>query len=43
MFGIGPPEIIAIAVLALILLGPERFPELARGAGKAMDEFWSMR
>ena len=43
MFGIGPLELIAIAVLALILLGPERFPELARGAGKAMGEFWSMR
>ena len=39
MFGISMPEMIVILVIALIVLGPKRLPELAKSLGKAMGEF----
>jgi len=33
------PELIVILVVALVVLGPKRLPELARTLGKAMAEF----
>jgi sec-independent protein translocase protein TatB len=39
MFGIGMPELILIAVVALIVLGPKRLPDLAQSMGRAMREF----
>ena len=39
MFGIGMPELLLILVLALIVLGPKKLPELARALGKGMAEF----
>ncbi len=39
MFGLSFTEVLIIAVLALILLGPEQLPTAARTAGKWMREF----
>jgi len=39
MFGIGLPELIIIMVIALIVIGPSKLPELARALGKGMAEF----
>ncbi len=39
MFGIGVQELAIIAVLALLIFGPKRLPELARTVGKGLAEF----
>jgi len=39
MFGIGMPELLIILGLALVILGPKKLPDLARGLGRAMKEF----
>ena len=39
MFNIGTGEFILIAVVALLVLGPTRLPEFARGIGKFIREF----
>lgn len=39
MFNLGAGEIAVIMIVALLLLGPDKLPELARGIGKFVREF----
>jgi TatA/E family protein of Tat protein translocase len=39
MFNIGFPELLIILAIALIIFGPNKLPELAKGLGRAMREF----
>ena len=39
MFGIGTTEVLVILVVALIVLGPAKLPEIAKSLGKALSEF----
>ena len=41
MVNVGPLEILLVAIIALIVLGPARLPEMARSVGKGMREFRS--
>ena len=38
-FGIQPIHLILIVVVALIIFGPSRLPEIGRGLGKSLNEF----
>jgi Tat protein translocase TatB subunit len=39
MFGIGTPELLVILIIALVVVGPQRLPELGRTVGRALREF----
>jgi sec-independent protein translocase protein TatA len=39
MPNIGPLEIVVILIVALVIFGPKRLPELGRSAGKGIREF----
>ncbi len=38
MFGIGPEELMLVALIALLVLGPERMPKLMRDLGKVLGD-----
>lgn len=39
MPSVGPMEIVVALILALIVFGPKRLPDLGRSVGKGMREF----
>jgi TatA/E family protein of Tat protein translocase len=39
MFGLGMPELIVIFVIALVVFGPKKLPELGKALGKGIAEF----
>ncbi len=39
MFGIGVPELILILVVALIIFGPAKLPEVGKAIGRSITEF----
>jgi sec-independent protein translocase protein TatA len=40
--GVGPAELIVILIIALIVLGPRRLPEVGRAVGKTLRDFRNM-
>ena len=38
-FGLQPIHLIFIVIVALLIFGPRRLPEIGRGVGKAINEF----
>jgi sec-independent protein translocase protein TatA len=39
MFNVGPTELMVILVLALIVFGPKKLPEMGKSIGKGLREF----
>ena len=39
MFGIGAPELVVILVIALIVFGPGKLPEIGSALGKGVRDF----
>lgn len=39
MYGLGFPELLLILVVALLIFGAARLPEVGRSIGKALNEF----
>jgi sec-independent protein translocase protein TatA len=41
MGSLGPAELIIIAIIALLIFGPKKLPDLGSGLGKAIRDFTS--
>ncbi|MEW6620948.1 MAG: twin-arginine translocase TatA/TatE family subunit [bacterium] len=39
MFGIGMPELILILIIAMVIFGPKKLPELGQAIGRGIKEF----
>ncbi|MGK7898286.1 MAG: TatA/E family twin arginine-targeting protein translocase, partial [Xenococcus sp. (in: cyanobacteria)] len=39
VFGIGLPEMAVIAIIALLVFGPKKLPEIGRSLGKTLRSF----
>jgi sec-independent protein translocase protein TatA len=39
MFNVGPTELMVILILALIVFGPKKLPEMGKSIGKGLSEF----
>ena len=39
--GVGPMEIVIVAIIALIVLGPKKLPDAGRSLGRGLREFKS--
>ncbi|QYX34294.1 twin-arginine translocase TatA/TatE family subunit [Sphaerospermopsis torques-reginae] len=39
MFGLGWPEIVIIAIVAILIFGPKKIPELGGALGKSLRNF----
>ncbi|SDF59525.1 twin-arginine translocase TatA/TatE family subunit [Sporolituus thermophilus] len=39
MFGLGMPELILILIIALVVFGPSKLPEMGSALGKTIREF----
>lgn len=39
MFNVGPTELLVILILALIVFGPNKLPEVSRSIGRGLREF----
>ena len=38
MFGIGPQEFVVVVIIAMVVLGPRRLPQMARELGRFVSE-----
>jgi sec-independent protein translocase protein TatA len=38
-FGVGPAEVLVLLIVALLVFGPKRLPEMGRSLGRGMREF----
>jgi sec-independent protein translocase protein TatA len=38
-FNVGPLELVVVLVIALVILGPKRLPEVGKSIGRGMREF----
>jgi sec-independent protein translocase protein TatA len=39
MFKLGPMELVLILIIALVVFGPAKLPEIGKAMGKAINEF----